>query len=52
MESTEERLAAIRTLTRALLASSDPRVWQLAVTINQLCLGTITVIQAYDQTEN
>lgn len=50
-ESAEQRLSGIRTIARALLESRDPEVWQLAMAIDQLCLGTITVRQAYGQTE-
>jgi hypothetical protein len=50
-ETAEERLAGIRTLARALRDSSDSWVWNLAVTIDQLCMGTITVAQAMKQTE-
>lgn len=51
-ESAEERLAGIRTLARALTDSSDSWVWSLAFTIEQLCMGTITVAQAMAQTED
>ncbi|MFE9834066.1 hypothetical protein ACFYP4_02785 [Streptomyces sp. NPDC005551] len=50
-ESTEARLDGIRTLAKALTDSADPWVWNLALTIEQLCMGTITVAQAMKQTE-
>ncbi|MFI0265676.1 hypothetical protein [Streptomyces luteogriseus] len=51
-ETAEERLAGIRTLARALSDSADSWVWSLALTIEQLCMGTITVAQAMAQTED
>ncbi len=51
-ETAEDRLAGIRTLARVLTDSSDSWVWNLAFTIEQLCMGTITVAQAMAQTEN
>lgn len=51
-QTAEERLAAIRTLARALLDSSDAGVWGLAVAIDQLCLGSISTEQARAQLED
>lgn len=52
VDSTEERLAGIRLLAKALTDSSDSWVWNLAQTIDQLCMGTISVAQALKQTED
>ena len=51
-EKAEDRLAAIRGLAVELRDSSDDRVWSLSMTIEQLCIGSITVTQAYAQTED
>lgn len=43
-------LAKVRALADDLLAlSSDPQVWRLALTVKQLCMGTITPEQALAQ---
>lgn len=51
-DTADERLAGIRLLAKALTDSSDSWVWNLAQTIEQLCMGTISVAQAMNQTED
>lgn len=48
-EPPAERLEGVRRLTLRLWKSDDPRVWEIANAIDQLCMGTITVAQAVAQ---
>lgn len=50
-ETARERLEGVRSLAGALRDSSDSWVWEVALAIEQLCMGTITVAQAMAQLE-
>lgn len=46
-ESSYIRLDAIRQIAQGLrVTSDDPDVWRMTLVIEQLCMGTITVVQA------
>lgn len=51
-ESAADRLAGIRTLAKALSDTADSWVWEIALIIEQLCMGTVTVAQAMAQMED